>query len=255
MKSIGKKMIAGAIAASFVLGGSYVALSNSQAFAADTTTSGTSAATQQQGHGPGHMGRGGFGGGNLAKEAATVLGQQESDIQTSLQSGKTLLDIAKAAGLTEDDFLAKLVDAEKTNIASQVTAGKLTQDQADKIVSGLSDRLKQQIERIGPMGGPGRGGHGGHGGPGDFGGPMGNPDLLASILGITKDELRTQLDSGTSIADLAAAKGISEDDLISKIKDGMTDSIKNFVEAKHVKPANAPAATPSASSAAPTTNS
>jgi hypothetical protein len=252
MKSIGKKMIAGAIAASFVLGGSYVALSNSQAFAADATTSGTSAATQQQGHGPGHMGRGGFGGGNLVKEAATVLGQQESNLQTSLQSGKTLLDIAKAAGLTEDDFLAKLVDAEKTNIASQVTAGKLTQDQADKIVSGLSDRLKQQIEHAGPMGDPGRGGHGG---PGGFGGPMGNPDLLAGILGITQDDLRTQLDSGTSIADLAAAKGISEDDLISKIKDGMTDSIKNFVEAKHVKPANGPAANPSASSAAPTTNS
>ncbi|MNY64972.1 hypothetical protein D3C86_2021640 [compost metagenome] len=32
--------------------------------------------------------------------------------------------------------------------------------------------------------------------------------------------------------DIATAKGISEDDLISKIKDGMTDSIKKAVEEK-----------------------
>ncbi|MFC5452482.1 hypothetical protein [Paenibacillus aestuarii] len=176
--------------------------------------------------------------GNLLKEAATILGTDESSLQTSLQGGKTLLDLATAAGLSEDDFVAKLVTAETTVIDAQVTAGKLAQDQADKFKTDLSTRVKNktdlstrvknQVEDKG-FGGL-KGGHG------DKGFGFGGYDSLTTILGITQDDLKTQLDAGTSIAEIAAAKGISEDDLVSKLKDGMTDQLKKFVEATHQKP-------------------
>ncbi|WP_051621228.1 hypothetical protein [Paenibacillus sp. UNC451MF] len=167
-------------------------------------------------------------GNNVFQQIATVLGVEQSVIQDELKQGKTLVQIAQdKAGLTEDAFLQKLVAAETANIDAAVTSGKLTQEQADKQKSDLSDRLKKMIENTqkqGPMGG-------GFGRPDHFGG-FANNDTLAKILGITTDELTTQLKAGSSLVEIAQSKGITEDQLITQVKDSMTDSIKKFVESK-----------------------
>ncbi|WP_310502117.1 hypothetical protein, partial [Paenibacillus qinlingensis] len=190
--------------------------------------------------GRGQMGnRGGFHGGNVIKETATILGVEESAVQEALKADKTLAAFAVEKGLTKEDYLSKLVAAETANLTAEVTAGKLTQEKADEIIKGLSDQLTKQIDSTGFKGGfpGGKGGPAGPGGPGGFGiGPIGNPELITTILGITQDELRTELESGKSLVDIATAKGISEDDLISKIKDGMTDAIKKAVEEKGTAP-------------------
>lgn len=199
----------------------------------------------------GEGGRGGMGkghGGNLVEQTATILSVEQSVVQDALKAGKTLSAFAVEKGLTEADYVAKLVAAETTAINAEVTAGKITQAQADQMLSGLSDRLTKQVQSTRPEGGrDGRGG--GHGGPG--GGLFGNPEVLTQILGITQDELRTELEAGKSILDVATAKGISEDDLVSKIKDGMTDSIKKHVEQKGTD-RKRPAGTPSANTTTPT---
>ncbi|NOU66450.1 hypothetical protein GC096_20630 [Paenibacillus sp. LMG 31461] len=186
------------------------------------------------GKGPGQMGdRGGFRGGNVIKETATILGVEESVVQEALKADKTLAAFALEKGLSKEDYLSKLVAAETANITAEVTAGKLTQEKADERIKGLSDQLTKQIDGTGFKGGFPGGGKGGPGGPGGFGpGHFGNPEVITTILGLTQDELRTELESGKSLVDIATAKGISEDDLISKIKDGMTDSIKKAVEEK-----------------------
>ncbi|BFT69001.1 hypothetical protein [Paenibacillus sp. P36] len=178
----------------------------------------------------GDRGGRGHGGDKLVEETATILSVEPSAVQEALKAGKTLSAFAVEKGLTEADFVAKLVATETTAINAEVTAGKLTQEQADKMLADLSDRITKEVQNTRPEGGPeGRGGdHRGPGGPGMFG----NPEALTQILGITQDELRTELEAGKSIADVASAKGISEDDLISKIKDSMTDSIKKQVEQK-----------------------
>lgn len=200
----------------------------------------------------GEGGRGGMGkghGGNLVEQTATILSVEQSVVQDALKAGKTLSAFAVEKGLTEADYVAKLVAAETTAINAEVTAGKITQAQADEMLSGLSDRLTKQVQSTRPEGGrDGRGG--GHGGPG--GGLFGNPEVLTQILGITQDELRTELEAGKSILDVATAKGISEDDLVSKIKDGMTDFIKKHVEQKGTD-RKRQAGTPSANTTAPTT--
>ncbi|WP_261303825.1 hypothetical protein [Paenibacillus andongensis] len=211
----------------------------------------------------GEGGRGGMGmgkghGGNLVEQTATILSVEQSVVQDALKAGKTLSAFAVEKGLTEADYVAKLVAAETTAINAEVTAGKITQAQADQILSGLSDRLTKQVQSTRPEGGrEGRGGgHGGPGGPG--GGLFGNPEVLTQILGITQDELRTELEAGKSILDVATAKGISEDDLVSKIKDGMTDSIKKHVEQKGTdrkRPTGTPSANPTAPTPAPAATS
>lgn len=84
------------------------------------------------GPGPGHGPRGGHG--DDLDAAATYLGTTTSDLVTQLQAGKTLAQVAgsKASGL-----VAALVAHEKTELAAAVTAGRLTQAQADQIVPTL----------------------------------------------------------------------------------------------------------------------
>jgi hypothetical protein len=69
----------------------------------------------------GGFGRGEHGerGGKL-KEAASVLGIDEQSLQTQLQSGKTLAQIAQDKGITKDDLVNKLLQNEKDRLTKMV---------------------------------------------------------------------------------------------------------------------------------------
>ncbi|UQZ83978.1 hypothetical protein SK3146_03190 [Paenibacillus konkukensis] len=166
-------------------------------------------------------------GGDLLKQAATVLGVEQSVITDELKQGKSLAQIAQdKAGLSEDDFLSKLTAAETADIDAAVASGKLTQEQADKQKANLADRLKKEVEntmKFGQFSGKGKQQH--------FG-SLADPDKLAQIIGVTKEELTADLQAGKSLAEIAEAKGISEDQLISGLKDSLTDTLKTFVESK-----------------------
>lgn len=249
MKSISKKIVTGTIAASLVLGGA--GFLYTQANAADSGATGNTQTAPSnapdkkdfgfKGHGK-HEGFGFFGN-NLVKETAALLGVEQKAITDELKQGKTLAQIAQEKGLTEDDYLQKLVAAENQSIDSALSSGKITQDQADKKKSVLSDRLKKAIESTKPKDGEHKGGVRGKG---QFG-PFGKPEAAAQILGITQDELKTELKAGKSLAEIAQAKGISEEDLISKLKDSLTDHLKKYVESKRTPKADKPAAAPAES--------
>lgn len=233
MKTIGKKLMAGTIAAGFLLGGA--GLYYTQAYAATTTTeSGTTADSAQQGHGHGKFGKGGFGreehgfhGVNILKETATLLNLDEKTLMDELKQNKTLAQVAQEkGGLTEDALIQKLTDAETKAIDDAVSAGKITQDQADKRKSDLADHLKKAVTATKPQGQ-----HGEKGGRGAFG-MMGNPENLTKILGITQQELTDAMKAGKSLAEIAQDKGISRDQLISQIKSNLDDAIGKFVDRK-----------------------
>jgi hypothetical protein len=107
--------------------------------------------------------------------AATYLGLSQSDLQTALQSGKTLAQVADAtSGKSAAGLIDALVAAEKTELAAAVTAGKLTQAQADQMTATLKDRFTSLVNGTRPARGVFGGGHGGPGGGGGggwFGGP------------------------------------------------------------------------------------
>jgi polyhydroxyalkanoate synthesis regulator phasin len=101
-------------------------------------------------------------------------------------------------------------------LAPLVADGTLTQEQADKVVSTLKDAMPQG--RGGP-GGPG-GEHAGRGGPG--------LDAAATALGITADELRTDLQGGQTIAQVAASKGVG----VQTVIDAMVAEAKTHLAAE-----------------------
>jgi hypothetical protein len=122
-------------------------------------------------------------------------------------------DAAKRLNVTPQELRDALSQAQDAQLDRAVKDGKLTQKQADAIKA----RRKQSGRVLG----------GGPFGPGfdhrrfdDHGhGPAGAifPDL-AKALGITREQLRTQLRDGKSIAEIAKAQGKSLDDVRTSLK-------------------------------------
>jgi polyhydroxyalkanoate synthesis regulator phasin len=127
--------------------------------------------------------------------AAAVVGDSTDDTVVD-----TTDDTASADPVRPDPS-ARLQEILK----SLVDDGTITQDQADKVVAALV--------AAGPVGFPG--GHRGVGGPGKL--IRAGLDVVATTLGITEDEVRTALESGQSIADLAVSKGKTAQDVIDAI--------------------------------------
>jgi len=106
--------------------------------------------------GPGfgrHGGPGGHGFPHL-DAAAAYLGLSATELQTQLQSGKTLAEIAKAQGKTVDTLVAALVADEKKELDAAVAAGRLTQAQSDQLLANAKQRFTDFVNGTMPEGGP-----------------------------------------------------------------------------------------------------
>jgi hypothetical protein len=115
-------------------------------------------------------GAGGFGA-SLGAEA-TYLGVTTAALQSDLQSGKTLAQIAKAQGKSVDGLISVMVAAQKTQFDALVKSGRVSAAQAQQFESAMTQRVTDEVNGKRPSFGGGRGGFGGGGAPGagGFGG-------------------------------------------------------------------------------------
>lgn len=239
MNPISKKVLVSSMAAAIVLGGAgylqnktFAAASTDTAAAAaqdgqtGTDTTASDAAKNREGKWMGHK-AGGPRGGSIVKETAEILGLTEADIRTALEAGSTFAEIAEGKGMAQSAFVQKLIELETVKIEELLSEGGITETQAAEWNEGLSDRLTQIVESsdAGLGKGHGKGGRG-------FG-KFGNPEEIAALLGVSEDELKAGMEEGQSLAEIAAAKGMTEDQLIQKLKDQMTEPLKQWVNEKH----------------------
>ncbi|HEX5415717.1 MAG TPA: hypothetical protein VFZ25_08615 [Chloroflexota bacterium] len=145
----------------------------------------------------------GFGPGTaMGQPLATFLGISVQDLRTAVTGGQTLAQIAQAHGKTTDQLKSFLTDQEKTRLDSAVKNGKLTSDQETKALANFSGRLDNLINQkfqAPPPRGP-RGGFFDESG-------------IAQFLGISATDLRTALQNGQTLAQVAQAHGKSAADL------------------------------------------
>ena len=132
---------------------------------ADKVIAAIEAARPAGGHHGG--GRGGKGRGPGAEAAATALGLTGEELRTELDAGKTIAAVAIEKGVDLTTVTDAMLAAETTKLAEKVTAGEITQAQADERLSGEAERITERVNNVKPAGGP-RGER--HGGPGRDGG-------------------------------------------------------------------------------------
>jgi hypothetical protein len=117
--------------------------------------------------------------------AATYIGITEDELRTELGTDKSLADVAVAHGKTRDGLIQALVTASQTSITTLV-------DQ-----KGIGAQL---------------------GGPGDRGVIGDQLSVAATYLGTTTDDLRTKMQAGQTLAQIAAAtSGKSRDGLVAAL--------------------------------------
>lgn len=136
-----------------------------------------------------------------------------------------LTSLAQRLGVSVDTLKTALKDTSLEKLAQMVTDGKLTQAQADQI--------KTEIESgdhifFGAGGFGMKGDRGGHDGPG---GVMGIRDdaALATFLGIDQATLRTELQSGKTLATVATDHGKTRDQLKAFLTDQLTKDLAQKV--------------------------
>lgn len=148
----------------------------------------------------------GGGAAGLILGGTTVSGAQEATTTT----------VAEAPA----DSQAPATDGERPDpsthfaeaLAPLVEAGTITQAQAEAVVQALADA------------GPPDGGRG-HGGPGGRMGGRGL-DAAAEALGMTAEELRTELSDGQTIAQVAEARGVD----VQTVIDAMLAELKAHLD-------------------------
>ena len=121
-----------------------------------------------------------------------------------------LNDVAKRLDVTPAELKAAIEGAYAARIDAAVAAGKITKEQAD----AMKQRAKEGELPL--LGGRGHGGFGRH--HGGFGHVGKSLTATATYLGLTEAELRTQLASGKSLAEIAKAQGKSVEGLEAKLK-------------------------------------
>jgi len=128
-----------------------------------------------------------------------------------------LNDAAQRLNVKPSELQNALKQAMLDRIDAALKAGRLTQEQAD----GLKARVNAGDGLGLPLfGGPGFGFH--HGGP-----PLAGLDAAATYLGLTPAQLRMQLQSGKTLAQVAKAQGKSTDGL----KQAMLADAKQHLDA------------------------
>ena len=149
---------------------------------------------------------------------AKVLGITETELKTELEAGKSVSDVAKAKNIDIATVKAALLAEAKAHIDAEVAAGKHTAAEGVTKLAEVTSRIDTMLTTAGlPARGPqGDGGHKGKGGPGKF-----MTATLATTLKLTQEELKTQLQSGKSLADVAKAQSVD----IAVVKTVLTSDI------------------------------
>ena len=150
--------------------------------------------------------------GGGAAVAASGVGSSEDE--------QAIIDAAaKKLGVKPEALESALEDALAARIDAAVAAGRLTKEQGAELKERLKEGTLPLFDGRGPHHGPGFGFHG--------------PELLdaaASYLGMTEAALRTQLEDGKSLSEVAQSKGKSVSDLktalTSAVKADLADAVK-----------------------------
>ena len=150
-----------------------------------------------------------------ASAGAAVAASQDSS--PSSESKAVIDDAAKQLGISSSKLSDALKKALSDRVDAAVAAGRVTKAEGD----ALKARIQANDFPI-------FGGHRGGGGRHEF---LGRLDSAAAYIGITEAQLRTELENGKSLAQVAQAHGKSVDGLIAALVAAAKDKLDKAVSA------------------------
>ncbi|MFC5404947.1 hypothetical protein [Cohnella soli] len=165
------------------------------------------AALTQKGEAGWAKGAFGRGGQAIGQEVLDLLKLDKAAFEEKVKAGSTLAEIAEQQGVTREQLKATLTAAFDKRQAEQKKE--------------FTDNLDKQIDGKLPIGA-----EGGHGRGGMRGGAALDLTAVGKVLGLTADELKTQLEADKSLADIAATKDVD----VQKLIDAQAAAIKASIQ-------------------------
>ena len=193
---------------------------------------------------PGAHSRGGFGGSNallgvnLLQDAATTIGISEQTLETDLQGGQTVAQVAAAKGTTAQAVINALVGDETTAIDNLASSGKITAAQETKLQANVTQMVTSFVNQTRPAAAPGAG-------PGASG-EQAALQAAASKIGVSISALQSDLAKGESIASVAAAASPSA--VVSAVTTAVDSQISSLESSGKITSAQASTLTSEVSS-------
>lgn len=151
--------------------------------------------------------------------AAAKLGLSVDELSAKLKAGELLADLADKAGV---DLQAVRDAVEKANLAARrdsiekaVSDGKLSREQADWMLKGLEQGFAPRFDlsRVGRL----------------FGSQT-DQEIVAQALGMTVEQLSTQLWGGRTLADLAKRAGVDLEQIQKAIASAHAQAMRDRIE-------------------------
>lgn len=167
----------------------------------------------------------------LAKE----LGIDSATLKKDLQSGQSPVQIAQSKGISETTLISDLEANFKSQLDQAVTSGKLTSDMEGQILTKLDSHITQMVESTGGQklfiskNGNGSGANEAGAVVDINGTKLAFPEVITSVLGIDSATLKTDLQNGQSLVEIAQSKGISESTLVSDLQSSLKAQLDQAV--------------------------
>lgn len=158
-------------------------------------------------------------------EFAGILGMGANALGQELKSGKTLAQIATAKGMDAKTLTEKLQATFDDRIDKAVANGKLTADKAVTMKAKTAAKAASVINKSWT-------GHKGEAGEGSVFKNV--RQQIPALLGMDATQLKEQLKSGKTLAQIAQDKGIAKDKLISNMQSIMKANLDQAVKDKKV---------------------
>lgn len=156
---------------------------------------------------------------------AEFLGLSVEDLAAAKAEDQTLVQIAEANGVSEADLLDYLVAQADDKLDAKVAEGELTAEEAAERSAEIEERLSERINTPASE----REGRGGRGSRGN-GAVRGAVSEVLGELGITAEEIQEGRAAGQTLAEIAAANGVAEADLVQAFVDSAEERIAAKVE-------------------------
>jgi len=224
MNILNKKLLAaGALALTMTLGGGAALAGQAYAAAADTAADTQQSSTSTDTSAKSAMKK--RGGAQKLDHAAiaSLLGMTGEELRTAQREGKTLATLAGEQGIAVQSVIDLVSEQLTANLDAKLADGRLTQEQYNTEKAEVSAKAAELVNRV----------PGGKGGFGGRGGTHLNKEGIASLLGVTADELRTGLRAGKSLATLADENGVSQLSVVDLVSNGLaTELNKRLADGK-----------------------
>jgi hypothetical protein len=151
-----------------------------------------------------------------SSELATLLGLTEDQLQEERKAGKSLATIAASQGVDVQKVIDLRVATLTKDLDQRLADSKITQTQYDEQKTRIATKATASVNNI--FTGKDRGGdHGRKGALGGLGFNIQSNADIASLLGLTTDELGTQMKAGKSLSALSAEKGVAVDTIKAQV--------------------------------------